>query len=132
MMSKHIKRILVLNDEPQVTKAMMRHLKREGFFVEYSDNAQGAKQKIICNDQAGTPFDLLVTDLITPYQDGFSFITWMHCTSPATPVLVVSGLDDPKMVTSLLRDGMDASCEKPLTPKTLMQTIAIIDARMNR
>lgn len=129
-MSKKINRIMVLNEEPQVTQAIMRHLKREGFFVDSGDNAQEAKEKILGNDRAGTPFDLLVTDVITPYQDGFSLIAWMQCTSPATPLLVVSGLGDPGLVANLLRADFDEYCEKPLTPEILMKIITMIDARM--
>jgi DNA-binding response OmpR family regulator len=130
LMRKTIQRILIMDEEPQIVKAMARHLKRKGFSVDSAGNGLEARDKILRNLKEGAPFDLLVTDLIFPYQEDFSLIAWVHETSPSMPVLVVSGLEDPEMIKEMVRGGMDEFCSKPLSHEIILQKIDMMDKRL--
>ena len=58
-------RILIVEDDPNVSELVGLYLQREGFAVEYVDDGQKALDAI---DK--TPFDLVVLDLMLPSVDG--------------------------------------------------------------
>ncbi len=53
-------RILLVDDEEDVRRAVQRRLERQGFHVETADSAAGGVEAI---SSAPVPFDLIITDM---------------------------------------------------------------------
>ena len=60
-----MKWILVVDDEPHVTRLMRTHLEKQGFGVEVAPNGEVALDKL-----AHRSFDAMVTDLTMPRMNG--------------------------------------------------------------
>ena len=60
------RRILVVDDEPHVTRLMKQRLRREGYLVEVAHNGLDA---LTCLTDDG-PFDVVITDYNMPKMDG--------------------------------------------------------------
>ncbi|HUT64273.1 MAG TPA: response regulator, partial [Anaerolineae bacterium] len=69
-MKKTIRRILIVDDEFEFCKTIHRHLKRNGFLTEYALGGVEAYQKVQNSFNVGSPFDLVIIDIIMPQMDG--------------------------------------------------------------
>jgi two-component system phosphate regulon response regulator PhoB len=99
-MSKN--KILVVEDEPSILKAMAEALRVDGFEVQTAVDAERAAGLIA----EGQP-DLILLDLILPGKNGFEFLRELK-QSPATkkiPVVIMSNLGDEEEVDQGLRLG---------------------------
>ena len=80
------KRILVIDDEPSALDLLRRILEGEGYEVQTATNGQeGVK---LFRQQ---PFDLVVTDMVMPVQDGLQTIFELRNDAPNIPVIAISG-----------------------------------------
>ena len=61
------RRILVVDDEPAVRSAIVRHLLRRGFDVHDADSAEAA---LLQSFREPDPFDLVLTDVHLPNLSG--------------------------------------------------------------
>ena len=111
-----IKRILVVDDEVEFVKTIVRHLKRNGFSLETACNGDDARKKIHDSVLKGLPFDLVITDLVMPKMSGIELIKWVIKHHPEFSVLVVSGFGYADMAGEIIRQEMDAFAQKPFTP----------------
>lgn len=82
------KKILVVEDDPNIAGRVVSGLSKEGFEVELAtDGAQGEDKALAGN------FDLVVLDLMLPAKTGFELLTsWRDRIS--TPVIVLTANDD--------------------------------------
>ena len=79
-------RVLVVDDQPEVRRVMLRLLQRAGHTIAEADGgAEGLRQV------AAQPVDLVVTDLFMPDMDGLEFIRELARRRPGTKVIAVSG-----------------------------------------
>ena len=78
--------ILVVEDDPDVRKMLVRHLTHHGFHVmEAADGMEGL-QKV----EAGG-FDLVITDIVMPYVSGIGIVARVKKHRPETPVIAITG-----------------------------------------
>ncbi len=124
-----IKRILLVDDEEEFVNTVKRHLKRERFILHSAKNGEDARKKI--NQTAGDlkPYDLVITDVTMPKVSGIELLQWIKTNHADVSVLVVSGFGDQHQVIRTIRPGMDACCQKPLTPFEMMGLIGNIDQK---
>ncbi len=127
-----IKRILVVDDEPEFVKTIKRHLRREGFSLDSACDGEEAKEKIDDSVLKCVPFDLIVADLVMPAMGGIELLEWVKKTHPEMSVLLVSGFGDNSTVMEKIRKGMDDFAEKPLTPKDMIGFIGEINNKRRR
>lgn len=128
-MGESIKRILVVDDEPEFAKTLQRHLKREGFFLDVAYDGEDARHKIEDSFGEGNPFDLVITDVIMPNMDGIQLLQWIKKTHAGLSVLVVSAYDDNGLARKTVRSEMDGCAKKSLTPKEMMGLIYRIERK---
>ena len=127
LVAELIKRILVVDDEPEIIKTIKRHLKREGFFLDSAGDGKDASHKVQDGFLNGFPFDLVITDVLMPNMDGIKFMQWIKKAHPRTSVLLTSGFNDNEIAMETIRPEMDGFAQKPFTPKEMMQLIGSID-----
>lgn len=104
-------RVLVIDDEPILQKAMTKILKNENYHISFADNgleglAQVEKEKP----------DLIFLDLRMPELDGFGFLEKLRI-SPEDPyhVIVITGHGDDKEVEKSFALGANFFLRKPLS-----------------
>jgi CheY-like chemotaxis protein len=81
------KKILVLEDERPMAKALEIKLGHAGFKVTIVFNGETALEML-----AKEPYDLIMCDLIMPTMDGFQFMEELHTRNITTPVVVMTNL----------------------------------------
>jgi len=106
-------KILVIDDEPQIRNILKEFLQREGYEVDIAENGKvGLKM-------AGVKFyDLVITDVVMPEQDGYEVIMDLVRRSPRCRIIVMSGgaakLDTQDLLTTAKLMGADRALAKPL------------------
>jgi two-component system response regulator TctD len=122
-------RILIVDDDDLVRKAMARVLTRFGYDVVACSDAEEAMEAA-----ERFSFDALVTDLVLPGLDGVELIEKLQENGNQIPVVLVSGYPDPKRPVDGLAAGAHCFITKPVPSGVLAMTLsrAIRQANNNR
>jgi len=129
LMIEAVKRILVVDDEPEFVNSIKRHLKREGFILDSAPDGEDARLTIRNSAYNGAPYDLVITDVIMPNTGGIELLHWIKKNHPEISVLVVSAFGDTDVVMETIRPGIDDYCKKPLTPEEMMGLIGSVNRK---
>jgi DNA-binding response OmpR family regulator len=118
-------RILIVDDDPHVCRAIRAWLKHHGYRVSIAD---GGVDGLAALDN-GT-FDLMVVDVIMPDMRGFESIRVFHRRAPTVPLIAISGgafLDPetfgPDFLRLAAKLGATRCLRKPFKPATLLAVI---------
>ncbi|NPA36570.1 MAG: response regulator [Chlorobi bacterium] len=115
------KKILIIDDEPEITRMLKRLFERAGFKVQSASNGEDAMFMIAENN-----FDLVVTDIIMPKKEGIETITSIKKDFPDIKIIAMSGggryspegyLKSAKML------GADKIFKKPFDHKEILLTV---------
>jgi two-component system KDP operon response regulator KdpE len=100
-------RVLVVDDDPQIRRAIREALAREGIEVETAaDGAEGVRSA------AENDFSLVITDLSMPNLDGLELVREVRRRS-AVPILVLTVRSEEREKVRLLDAGADDYVVKP-------------------
>jgi two-component system KDP operon response regulator KdpE len=100
-------RVLVVDDEPQIVRALRVVLRNAGYEVEAAGTVAGALDAV-----AVRPPDVLVLDLVLPDGSGVDVLTDLRRWS-SLPVLVLSAVGDEREKIRALDAGADDYVTKP-------------------
>ena len=110
-------KILVIDDDTAVTDLLSVLLRSQGFDVTATNSSSDGLGFIREHEP-----DLIILDLMMPEIDG-----WEVCRSVRTfsqvPIIVLSALNDPSMVASVLDAGADDYLTKPTPSRVLVAHI---------
>ena len=117
------RKILVVDDDPIVLESCKRILQSEGYMVVCVPSADDA----LDNLERG-PFDLMVTDIKMPEQDGFYLLRKIREKWPSDrflelPVLVMTGYPTQETLRELKKSGASQFIPKPFTPDELLAAV---------
>ena len=126
-MKKTIRKILIVNDEFEFCKTIQRHLKRKSFLTEYALGGAEAYQKVQNSFNGGSPFDLLIIDIIMSQMDGVELSQRIINEYSSVSILFITACSDFDMVKEIMRPNMDDHQKKPLTPQKMEELIGNID-----
>jgi len=112
-------RILLLEDEPFVLRAIQRVLRAAGHEVTSAVDGTGAEEALATVGE----FDLLFTDAVVPGTDTSSVIAQFRERHPRAPVLVCSGFVREELVRRGIRAGEFFFLKKPFEPGTLRAAV---------
>ncbi|MBU0674114.1 MAG: response regulator [Proteobacteria bacterium] len=124
-----IQKILVVADHEIMGQSIKRHLKREGFAVDISQDVSVAKDLVLAAAQAGTQFGLILFDIKGPRYNVFTLIAWLNRDFPEIAVLVVSGFGNADLPDLLLRPEFDCFYKKPVLPREIVTAIRSIEKK---
>ncbi len=79
-------RILVIDDEDQLRIMFRKSLERDGYQVMDAPNGKVGMK--LCHEE---PFDLVITDILMPEQDGIETIGEIRRYFPETKIIATSG-----------------------------------------
>lgn len=115
-------RVLVIEDDAQLRAVMSIFLRSLGAQVlaEIADGA-AALEHLTCEDN--DPPDLILTDCQMPRMDGISLVRHLRARGDRTPVIMISGQQDPRIVALAYAAGVDHYLPKPLTTDSLTMAI---------
>ncbi len=110
-------RILVVDDEPQIRRALRAALHAEGYVVELAENGAEAPDRV-----AGEPPDLVILDLGLPDMDGADVCARLRAWSQV-PVIVLSVREAEREKVRALDLGADDYLVKPFGISELLARI---------
>jgi CheY-like chemotaxis protein len=120
-----MRRVLVVDDDRQVCRAIQIWLKRFGYKVAI---AGSGKTGLAALDRS--TFDLMIVDIIMPEMNGFESIRVFHERAPSIPLVAISGYtfsdqnaSDAVSLNLALRLGATRCLRKPFRPATLLGVI---------
>ena len=114
-------RLLVVDDEPNIVRLMVKHLTRSGFEVETAGDGAEALTKIQVN-----PPDVLVCDVMMPVMGGFELCSILledERLNVMKIVLLTNCAADsprPNIQVEALSPGIIVSLTKPVHPTELL------------
>jgi two-component system KDP operon response regulator KdpE len=119
-----VPRILVVDDEPQLLRALRINLRARQYDVETADTGAGALAAV-----ARTPPDLVVLDLGLPDLDGVEVIRGLRGWT-SVPIIVLSGRADSSDKVHALDAGADDYVTKPFGVDELLARIRAVTRRL--
>jgi DNA-binding response OmpR family regulator len=120
-------RILVVEDDPRVQKALRRLFEPEGYEIQTaSDGADGLKTAL------ERPPAAVVLDLRLPTLSGRDVCREIKQAVPNVPVIIVSAASDTVDKVSLLELGADDYVTKPFSPRELLARVRAAIRRSSR
>ncbi len=122
-----MERILVVEDDRAVQKALKRLFEAEGFTVEISADGKSALEAY-----RAAPPAAVVLDLRLPALSGRDVCREIKQQAPALPVIVLSAASDVSDKVLLLELGADDYVTKPFSPRELLARVRAALRRTSR
>ncbi len=117
------RRILVVDDEPQITRVLRSSLTSNGYEVQIAQDGISALERM-----AAWPPDMVITDLAMPRMDGAALCVEIRAHSDV-PILVLSVRDQETAKVKALDAGADDYVTKPFG---IQELLARVRAHMRR
>src|SRR5246127_640322 len=111
-------RILVVEDDPAVQKALRRLFETEGYAVETQSDGKSAIDSFHASPPAA-----MVLDLRLPKVSGGDVCKEIKAISPTLPIVVLSAASDVSDKVLLLELGADDYVTKPFSPRELLARV---------
>jgi two-component system, OmpR family, phosphate regulon response regulator PhoB len=121
------KKILVVDDEPDVTELVAYHLRAKGFHVETLNDATSS----INRARAYQP-DLIILDIMMPHLSGIQICRILRADPKLAkaPIIFLTAKAEPQDRIEGLESGADDYLGKPFSPKELVLRVESILRRM--
>ena len=112
-----MKRILVVDDEPQITRMLRASLQSSGYEVTVANNGMEAYTRFM-NDRP----ELIITDLAMPEMNGIELTQAVRKVSQ-TPIIVLSVRESDQMKITALDEGADDYLTNPFSRPELLARV---------
>lgn len=121
------KKILVVDDEPDVTDLVAYHLKAKGFHVETLNDATSS----IAKARSYQP-DLIILDIMMPHLSGIQICRILRADPKLAkaPIIFLTAKAEPQDRIEGLESGADDYLGKPFSPKELVLRVESILRRI--
>jgi two-component system, chemotaxis family, chemotaxis protein CheY len=116
-------RVLVVDDEQNLRKAVHRTLTKAGYdVIEAEDGEQGIK--VVQSGDNPLHLDVIICDVHMPKMGGKEVIAYFKSQYPSVPVIVLTGEPQYTDASDFLTNGASAYLGKPFDPEALIKTVA--------
>ena len=109
-----LRKVLVVDDDPVVSKSFDRVLSNKGYEVVTAQNAAEALERIRLSE-----YDMVFTDIRMPGMDGVELAETVKARRPWTPVVIVTGFGTKENEQRAKAAGVSAFLHKPLSPEMI-------------
>lgn len=113
-------RILLIDDEPSILEPLSEYLTGQGLTVSIAANAAEARALLLSQS-----FDLVVSDIMMPGEDGLSLTRHIRVTSALPVILLTARAEDTEKIVGL-EIGADDYVVKPFNPRELVARIRTV------
>jgi len=112
------KKILVIDDEPELVDMVRRRLEANNYNVIAAYNGKEGMEKLLSEKP-----DLILLDIRMPKIDGYSFVREIRVNKELRdiPIIILSVMDKLKELLKL--EGVKDYIEKPFDAETLLQKV---------
>lgn len=112
-------RVMVVDDDSRMRQVLAKLLQSSGFdCVDEVGDGEEALSRLV-----ETHVDLIVTDCQMPRMDGIALVTALRAKGDLTPIIMLSGQDDPQLVVRAIRAGVNNYVPKPIHPENFFEKI---------
>ena len=108
-------KILLLEDDPNLSKTLIKYLKFNGYGIDWAKNGEEAIDFSYENS-----YDLYLFDINVPLLNGVDLLTALRDAEDFTPAIIISALVDINSVTKGFIAGADDYVKKPFDPEELL------------
>ncbi len=112
------KRVLVVDDDPQVCLFLSRLLQSNGFSVASADDGVEGLEKI-----RREAFDLVLCDVWMPRMNGLEMMARLRTQSEPPRVVVMTAYDTPDTLLRAVKEQAYRYITKPLEPQLILDTV---------
>ena len=102
-------KILLVDDEPDVTRILSKRLGRRGYECQAAANGQEAVDAM-----AQFAFGVIIMDVKMPVMDGMSALQIIHSRWPKTQIIWLSGHADMQLAVQAMSEGAFGYLMKPV------------------
>ena len=112
--------VLIVDDNPEVSRALARVLERAGYMVKIMDNGLAAFAEL-----QQTPFSVIVLDILMPFLEGKSFFRQIEADFPAMTkrVLFVTGMAGDEETMDFIEQTGQPCLAKPVDMEHFVKTV---------
>jgi two-component system OmpR family response regulator len=114
-------RILVVDDELNITELISMALRLDGFEIQTAATARAARQAIV-----DSPPDLVILDVGLPDEDGFSLVERLSRDGHRVPVIFLTARDATEEKIRGLTIGGDDYVTKPFSLEELVARVRVV------
>lgn len=119
-------RILLVEDESLILKALEFRLKRDGYDVLKAEDGREALRMIEAED-----FQLMITDMMLPFNNGLEVVNKAkEVKGKSFPVIVLSNVGLENVVLEAFKLGADDYITKPFSPAELSIRVKRLISKM--
>ncbi len=124
MASEELSKILVVDDSPQISKALSDLLTASGYAVRTAPSAERALQIL-----ESARFDLIITDLKMTGMTGIDLAEQVLQKTPSLPIIILTGFGDMDSVIHALRLGVADYLKKPFS---IDEVMSVVEREINK
>ena len=110
--------LLIVEDDLTFSTMLKTWLKKKGFEVETSGTCSRAKKLL-----ASGSFDLVLSDLRLPDQDGLSLLSWLRNQNNQLPFIIMTSYAEIQNAVLAMKCGATDYIQKPVQPDVLLKKI---------
>lgn len=110
--------LLVVDDEPEMRELLRKVFAKDGYSVTLASGTAEALCLL-----GGHDFDLVVTDMLMPFDGGLALLKAIRCQSSKIPVIIVTAFGDWESYVQAMEHGAWAFISKPLRMGDLMTAV---------
>ena len=124
-----MKRILIVEDEPEIREMIRFSLEPKGYLINEADNAQEARKLLTQH-----AYDLILMDWMLPGRSGLEFTKEIKQKNqkPSPPIIMLTARANESDKVEGLDSGADDYITKPFSPRELAARIKAVIRRSHR
>ena len=111
--------VLVVDDEEKLGRFICMLLKRSGY-KPFACRSVAEARNLLTNSH----WNMVLTDIVMPKENGFELVQWIGKHYPALPVIVMTAHSTDAVKNQATELGVAAILHKPFTIDGLRQTVA--------
>lgn len=108
--------ILIVEDDLTFSTMLKTWLGKKGFEVETASTQAKARKQIGTRD-----FDLILSDLRLPDQDGLSLLSWLREQGNQVPFIIMTSYAEIQSAVRAMKEGATDYISKPVQPDELLK-----------
>lgn len=108
--------ILIVEDDLTFSTMLKTWLGKKGFEVETASTQAKARKQIGTRD-----FDLILSDLRLPDQDGLSLLSWLREQGNLVPFIIMTSYAEIQSAVRAMKEGATDYISKPVQPDELLK-----------
>lgn len=110
--------ILIVEDDLTFATMLKTWLGKKGFLVDTAGNSARARKQLDAQS-----YNLVLSDLRLPDQDGISLLAWMKEHGHQIPLIIMTGYADIQSAVQAMKNGANDYISKPVQPDVLLKKI---------